>query len=486
MIRFLFAIIFLFLLENTVCAQQKFFRVYSEHNDDRAEGIVQLPDSSYTLCGSSSSFSGEGSQAFIVNIDSIGNVRWSASFGGNESEQARRLVHVTGFGYFVAGMTNSIGEGAFDGYVAALDETGVLQWESTVGGVGWDRIYDASRTSQDDIIVVGEQGGSNDQADVMLARVDQSGNVLWEYQDPQPGNDWLETITSFQDSLFFAFGSVYVSDSLNHKVLVVHGHEDGTIYWKDTLGVAGDHWVHDVMVDSNDEVVAVGEVSGISHLEEDYLYIRMETSGNVLALNTGHAAGTQQYQVVTDFGLSGKRYLGWNYLDQWSAGTGNAAAISRHDSLMGWENTGVVVNFEEPDEINEIIPTADGGAIAVGVTKDQFVGPSRFFVAKIGPNDDYPQEWTSTPFVIDGFLDLPEPDFAQLNSVYPVPTNEKLFVEIKGDFTYEVSTLAGTHLAAGHALDLAQIDASDLASGVYLLTVSSGKNRSTSRFYVQH
>ena len=134
-----------FVLPVFIAGQISFYKVYSDDGYDKGYGIVQLQDSSYMLTGSSSSFD-NNAQVYLLHIDSLGNYIWSNSYGGAESDVAKRILYQPGFGYFIAGTTNSFGNGAYDALLMKIDENGLLEWEKSYGQAGWDQINDAVLT----------------------------------------------------------------------------------------------------------------------------------------------------------------------------------------------------------------------------------------------------------------------------------------------------------------------------------------------------
>ena len=66
-----FGFIFLLFVANSGLAQISFYKVYSGNGYDRAHGIAQLPDSSYIVTGTSSSFQNAPSQAFLLKLDNV-------------------------------------------------------------------------------------------------------------------------------------------------------------------------------------------------------------------------------------------------------------------------------------------------------------------------------------------------------------------------------------------------------------------------------
>jgi len=114
--RIIVTILFFVFLGFSSEAQIKFYKVYSDNGNDFGESIVQLADSSYTVVGRSSSFGYGPSQAFMMHLDSLGNREWAKSFGGLETDGAKKVLHIENKGYWVSGFTNSFGGNDYDFY----------------------------------------------------------------------------------------------------------------------------------------------------------------------------------------------------------------------------------------------------------------------------------------------------------------------------------------------------------------------------------
>ncbi len=115
--RLLNLIITFLLLSICSFGQQAFYKVFSGLGYDVGKGIVELSDSSYVVCGSSTSWEGS-SQAFLMKVDSIGTRAWTNHYGGPESDGATRILYKENLGLFTVGFTNSIGAaGDYNGLV---------------------------------------------------------------------------------------------------------------------------------------------------------------------------------------------------------------------------------------------------------------------------------------------------------------------------------------------------------------------------------
>lgn len=82
---------------------------------------------------------------WIVKLDHCGIIQWEKSFGGTGYESARDVVQTSDGGYMVLGETNSTDGGVVAGYggtkdiwLLKLSATGTLEWQKRYGGSGLD------------------------------------------------------------------------------------------------------------------------------------------------------------------------------------------------------------------------------------------------------------------------------------------------------------------------------------------------------------
>ena len=91
--RILNTIFICFLLLSCVSfGQNAFYKVYSGLGYDVGKGVAELNDSSYVVCGTSTSWEGSA-QAFLMKVDSVGDRQWTFDYGGPESDGASRVLY---------------------------------------------------------------------------------------------------------------------------------------------------------------------------------------------------------------------------------------------------------------------------------------------------------------------------------------------------------------------------------------------------------
>ena len=470
--------------------QIDFFYLYTSNGDDSGQGIVQLPDSSYVITGSSSGFDVASSQAFILRIDSLGNYLSSTSYGGAESEVGRRILYKENVGFYIAGYSNSYGAGDFDFYLVKTDEAGNELWSKTYGGNTWDRLWDAAIMPDTGVMMIGETASaSNDNQDIYIVRTDKNGDTLWtKTLGTDLGDDYLHGMTALTDSVFLLVGTTYVPDSLYNKALVLRMRENGTIEFSDTMPKPGNTYFHDVDIRAGVQIIAVGHANGPSTMDDDPYYADLNFDGSHNFSYIGGLMRDQQTTNVCHYGTGTKWFFETDYIDDWSFPDGmQDITISRYSSLFAWEANAVNLNFPKTDTGGEVIPTNDGGAIFVGKTSSEGTqGVHHVIVAKLGPNDTYPDG--NYPHTFYNLVSLKENAIEDGLMIYPNPANDVLIVKssLAEPINLRLTTSVGTVVMSNTFYSETTIDVSLLSAGVYYLTSEVNDGSRTRKIVVSH
>jgi hypothetical protein len=125
--------------------------------------------------------------AFLMRIDSTGNILFEKRYGGSQYEAALSMVATPDDGYLLLGWTISYGSGQKDWYLVKTDSLGNQEWQKTYGTganeSGWGII-----ALQDGNYLLGGGGanpGVNGWAE--LKKINQLGDIIWQKQFVYPG-----------------------------------------------------------------------------------------------------------------------------------------------------------------------------------------------------------------------------------------------------------------------------------------------------------
>ncbi len=468
--RILTLIIALFLTCFTY-GQIAFFHLYTNGGDDDIKGITQLEDSSYVITGSSDSYpGGSGSEAFLLKMDSTGVPIWSHHYGGLEMDEGRSVSYLPGVGFYIAGTTASYGAGAYDFYLVKTDLNGTTEWERSYGKEGWERLYGGALCRDSGMFLVGETlSNPTNNSDIYMVRTDKNGDTLWTKTMGGLGSDGLEAISAFDDSTFYVVGHIFVDDSLYAKAYIAKYHEDGTLIWSDTIGAAGNYYLKDVSVVST-EVFGGGYRNGPGVNGNDVYYFRIAHDGVVLGEITQAIPGDYKIQQVCSYNDDSKRYSAYSYFTATSQPDGDDLAIARCNYGFTWEVTALNLYYLQPDVVNEMVRTSDGGAIAVGNTNSEGIGVHHGWVCKIGPNELY-ANWDAPHTQFGLVVGIDEQAVLDQLSVYPNPTNGTINIQspVNNQIQLEISNGLGQVLFLDCFQGNASYDLSQFGTGIYYL-----------------
>lgn len=444
--------------------QNAFYKMYSENGSDFGQGIVQLTDSSYSITGSSSSFT-SNAQAYIMHIDTGGNYMWSRHYGGSESDWGVRIMHIPNDGYLVAGFSNSFGNGDYDPYYFKTDLNGNLLWEESITMPGWQRVLDATLTADSGLVMVGFSDTLNE--DGLIIKTDKSGNVEWSHFFGAEGNDRATSVEIYHDSIIVVGGTVFVADSLKNKASLLFYDLNGSLLFSDTLGSNGNYFLNDIVI-VGDTLQGVGAKFFNDPDDKDRLGINYNLVNNfAFGTQENPEVGSFESKQIIAYGDNSKRYIAYEIIASFTNPFGTDYHIGRFANNLGWNGQVVQVIYDYPDVSGQMIPTSDGGAIATGYTTGGMPGHNSVFVVKIGPNELYPD---MTNYVSEQLVSIDETNLIDFN-IYPNPSNGILTISHLSTnlIQYTITSVDGKQLIEGQFEGEAMLNLSHFARGSYFI-----------------
>ena len=460
-------------------AQIAFFEEYAGDGNDFGQGVVQLPDSSYVITGASSSFTGFQTDVFLLCIDSLGAYKWSTYVSHPETDWGRRVMYQEGDGFYVAGYTNSMGNGGYDFYLFKTDLTGNLIWERTYGYEGWDRVHDAALTRDTGVVMVGETNDISGDQDAYIVRTSNNGDTLWTQRFGGNGDDLATSVAKWNDTTFIASGKIYLEDSLQHKVFLRCFYDDGTVLWQDTIGNDGNYVINDFIFDTD-----TLQGSGVHYLDDsddkDVYYLSYDLNGqNVKYEFFPHNDGDTRGVGLAYYSYQNTRISAYTSQSDLSFPVGEDLIQGRLTKELFYAGAvGNQIAREGQDECGEIIPTSDGGVMMVGFTSWRIgIFSNWIFAWKIGPDGVYPwQDEVGPVFQLVGQKEIENDVDVQ---VFPNPFKDEINVNLSTNdaVNYCIVDLNGRPLLSGELYQSGTIDSGILSKGLYLLELYTNDRR---------
>jgi hypothetical protein len=466
-------------IQFSVNAQISFYKVYGDNGVDNGQGVVQLPDSSYAITGSTSSLFDGASNALLMVVDSAGSLKWSRSYGGDNSDWGRRIFHKPGVGFWIAGYSNSFSALAdFDFYLFHTDESGNLLWEYTYGTSDWEKLNDAIMLPDNSFLLVGETVGLlSQEEDGYMVRVAADGSELWSQRIGYAGIDRLSAALQLNGSTLAVAGRIQESTDGEFAALLRTYDLDGNLIFEDTYGSQGQAEIFTLTTYDN-MVYAAGYTIRTNETDKKMWLLKLWPN---LTVQNEAVENTQGDLCITSLAIrdfDNLYFTGWTTSAAMNPFEGGADVFFyRYHTNLYWNGISASFSGVGPDEANQLIISHDGSPVLVGKMSDATFssGGSNITLIKLKPNNELPGAPEPT-----GILAVTETDEANDWLIYPNPTMDLLYFN-QDDDNYSV-IIRDVHGRIQIETRLnGSISLANLAQGVYWVEIFRGDQRKVFR-----
>ncbi len=261
-------------------------------------GLVLLMDFFNSGGGDVSKYYGN-TDIWVCEIDADGEILWEKTLGNAWGTYAGSVLQTQDGKTIVLGEMDIWGDmvecqghnnnGTRDIWIVALDDTGEILWQNCYGGSAWEIGFDIIEDNggytiigltQSDDGDVSFNHGDEEQSDLWLFHIDDTGNLLWEKTFGGSDIDDGKQLYKTDDDGYFLFGTSesrdgdvnqvncpYTNCFSNTWVLELDANKD--IIWNRTYGPQGWDSYHEM-----NAVKRIGErdfmIAGIIHEAENH------------------------------------------------------------------------------------------------------------------------------------------------------------------------------------------------------------------------
>ena len=487
---------------------------------EELEAVRQTYDNGFILSGhSTSNISANKTENcrgrydyWIVKTDSLGNVEWDKTFGGDLDDELFDLDLTTDSGFIVGGRALSgvsgdktgSSRGNADYWILKLNSSGNIQWQRTYGGFNDDELFCLRQTHDGGYLVGGYSNSGytvehpfiSFTTDFWLLKLDSAGDIQWQKSIGGSAQDFLYSLDATTDGGSIIGGYSY-SNASGDKTDNNWGDSDfwilklsftGQIQWQKTIGGTSIDQLTKIFQTSDGGYIAAGyswsDVSGLktenSRGRDDYWIVKLNAQGNIQWQKT---IGGDSNDIIFDIkemtngtfiaggystsGISGdKTEAGKGYEDYW------LVKLSATGQLL-WEKT---IGGNGDDELWSLDITRDGGYILAGTslsgisgdkTDDQYgaIGYGDYWILKM-------ERDTTTS--------VEEIENDNIYSLYPNPVTSSLSFSFKTQAKRDISIVdeSGRLLMSFQSNSINQsIDLSNYSAGIYFLLIREDDNR---------
>ena len=203
------------------------------------------------------------SQAWILKLDSNGNVLWNKTFGDSVESAARAVTLTQDNCYMVAGYVDSSGDGNYDFLVLKLDANGNLLWGKTYGGLQSDKAYTITSSANSCVIAGDTRSQGSGECDAWIIKIDLNGNMLWDQTSGGTNFDSPTFITVSPDGGYLVAGTTFSFGNGERDFWLFKVSDAGKILWSCTVGRSGYEEAYAVLYAGGNDYVLAGWTNSI-------------------------------------------------------------------------------------------------------------------------------------------------------------------------------------------------------------------------------
>ncbi len=339
--------------------------------DDEGHFIQQTSDGGYIFTGRTSSNGANNYDLFLTKTDPDGNIIWDKTFGGLKDDEGYSVEQTADGGYILIGKTKSSGSGMYDVLVIKVDQNGNMIWDKIFGGPLDDEGYSVRQTSDSGYILVGKTKSSGSgMYDVLVLKVDQNGNMVWDKAFGGPLDDMGDSVLQTSDGGYIIAGTTSSFGAGEADAWLIKTDQDGNKIWDNTFGGPKSElnpWSSGWYVRENDngEFLLVGSTNSIGSGGYDAWFIKTDPNGNPIIDKAFGGPLDDEGDSIIQTGASEYVLLGSTS----SQGSGGYDAwlikIDRNGNKI-WDQT---FGGKVDDKGYSIQQTSDDGYVFVGKTR---------------------------------------------------------------------------------------------------------------------
>lgn len=444
--------IFLCLCFFYINAQTSFCKLYENGSQLLGYEVHQTGDGGYALFGMTDI---NGSMdMYLLKTDEFGDTEWTQTYGGSLFEFGLSMQVTSDGGYILCGGYSGIGGDSLG--LTRTDANGNELWNKRFSmGTNREVGQHVQQTNDGGFIAVGFSG-PDEATNIYIVKTDENGNLQWFKEF---ANQWSEMASGV---CLTPDGGYAISGTSNRNgsqdILLMKINANGDSLWSNTFGVASRK--------ENGYDVALNSMQGFILVGFEY-----ESDGDAILINTnsmgqeiwsqyyGSNAWDEAYDVVANddggFSMAG-RYQSPSTGKHmaWAIRTNSAGSVVWNQTYPMW----LMNDFLSIDK------TYDEGFVMFGSAFDTLAGQihNALFLVKVPWN---------------GVLNTDESILSDDLQIYPNPCSEYVTVNSTTGFahtcTYRLITQSGQIILEYDDVNIHMLDVSNLASGVYILEMTS-------------
>jgi hypothetical protein len=408
---FLISIVFLITMSTTTPASgtlelEIFFnQTYGGKQSEYASFAVETNDNGFLIAGFTNSYGAGDADIWLLKIDSNGVPEWNKTYGTPGFETSHYIIKTDDNAYLITGRTNYYGAGDLDLLLLKVDQDGNLLWNRTMGGAGDEWMWEIEKTNDGGYVLAGRTNSYGTSLnDYWLLKTDAEGNPEWNVTLGGIEDDRARSLLITDDGGYLIHGWSRSYGAGNLDFWLVKTDQNGNPQWNKTYGgIENERGIP--LIKSNDGgYVLAGSTASYGAGANDFYLVKTDVNGDMIWNKTfgGESGETAGYLLNTVDG--GYALVG--YTESFGAGKRDIyMVLTDSEGNLVWNKT---FGGPETEGVDFCIDTLDGGYLIGGHTQSYGNGEDDYYIIKLNPISQEPE---------------PEPEFPPLPPLPPILSN---------------------------------------------------------------
>ena len=196
--------------------------------------VQQTTNGGYLIVGETKSFNGDvtnnhGSlDSWIIKLQTNGNLQWQKTYGGSRNDRANCTQKTNDGHYIIAGYTESNNgditnsHDGTDAWVIKIDDLGNILQQTTVGTNSTEGANSILQTHDNNLLITGYSpiiGSAN--FNIFIVALNTNFTLLWQQKIPQGDSGSMpKTIFETPDSGYMLFGNHFLGNGLTTDIAI--------------------------------------------------------------------------------------------------------------------------------------------------------------------------------------------------------------------------------------------------------------------------
>jgi len=428
---------------------------------ETSNSLVEFPDGTVYVVGTQGNGPYGADDMALLKFDACGNLLWTRYYGDTTANQFLYINKTYDNKLITIGTTGN-SNSLNDILVQKIDTSGNIIFQKKYNPAANQSAKYIQQTSDSGYIFCGLIADSFGSNDTYIVKTDSAGTVQWTQQIGGNMNEYSDGIMETQDGCFVMTGDANSYGAGNYDIEVAKFDKNGNIIWDYTYGDALANGCQGILELSNGKYLVYGETNIPTSVAFDFFICIIDTNGYSTGLRTfGGQAADALFSLVEkpDHKLMCTGYSrSFNGLAAYDLVLFETDTLGNMSWLKNIYNPGIDIGYR-------IVPSINGDYLLTGLWANN--------------NGDYLLIHSDTIANTDVGVEI---NYEAEAAVYPNPCADKLSITFPGGGAHETradlinmlgESVATFRLAGSNAV----IETGMLKPGIYSLLLKSGSGK---------